>query len=207
MSVVTQSIDLKYEFAKEVLKNMIRGRTLVLSDEGIYGVLDEMREKYDLSDEMYDELRNYVSELWKLIEEKTDLAVIELYDGHGSVYFIVPKVVKSDGKLTDAIASLSLEDDSILLRLVARYLESCGIDAFAKSSRGGDAYPFVVIGEAWGVNFSKDYKDFDFNSGVGTIELCLDDVCIYEHLYYCNYVCNAHGVFKCADFTFEKEPR
>ena len=182
------------KFARELLKVLIRNRTLLfcvgnLEDVASVVGLPEGVDVYDIVDVLDEKLSS------------VELAVVD-DKGDDPCFMIVPASLVEDEKLLDALFKLADEDEEIILRLTAYFLSSCGL-ATAPKGKTGIALPFVLIAEAWGVVFEKDYSLFSSRTYTGIIKLCLDDACIYERVYYCNYICSAHGLFKCSEYMFE----
>ena len=182
------------KFARELLKVLIRKRTLLfcfseLEDIASVVGLPEGVDVYDIVDVLDEKLRS------------VELAVVD-DKAVDPCFMIVPAKLAEDEKLLDVLFKLADEDEEIILKLTANYLSSCGLAA-APRGETGIALPFVKVAECWGVVFEKDYSLFSSRTYTGIVKLCLDDVCIYERVYYCNYVCNAHGIFKCSEYMFE----
>ena len=203
------------EFPRFLVKRMIEYKDLTFSDGDIDDFIAIMEEKYRLTEddieELKDKLYDYIGELSDKLEKELGLRIISIYGADYDNFFIVPKEIADNDKLSDAIITLvgftHEETESIinLCELASYYLSSCGLDATAPKSSHGKALAIVEIARAWGVKFDVDDSGYDKYSYTGVIRLCIDDQCIKVDIYYCNYVCNTHGVFKCYDYEFEEE--
>ena len=198
MSVDVKQKQIPYEvaqkFARELLKYLIKRRTLLFCVGDLEDVvadldLPEGVDVYDVVDVLDEKLRSL------------ELAVVD-DKSVDPCFMIVPKKIAEDERLLDALFKIADDIERTILELVANFLSSCDLAA-APKSKTGIALPFVKVAEAWGVVFEKDYSLFSSRTYTGVIKLCLDDACIYERVYYCNYVCNAHGIFKCSEYMFE----
>ncbi len=182
------------KFARELLKVLIRKRTLLFCFSELEDVvadldLPEGVDVYDVVDVLDEKLRSV--ELAVVSDKAVD-----------PCFLIVPAKLAEDERLLDALFKIADDIERTILELVANFLSSCGLAA-APRGETGIALPFVKVAECWGVVFEKDYSLFSNSTYTGVIKLCLDDACIYERVYYCNYVCNAHGIFKCSEYMFE----
>ncbi len=196
MSVEVKQVphEVAQKFARELLKVLIRNRTLLFCFSELEDVasgvgLPEGVDVYDIVDVLDEKLSS------------VELAVVD-DKGDDPCFMIVPAKLAEDERLIDALFKIANVNEKVILELTAYFLSSCGL-ATAPKGRTGVALPFVLIAEAWGVVFEKDYSLFSSRTYTGIVKLCLDDVCIYERVYYCNYVCSAHGLFKCSEYMFE----